>query len=77
MTFIKRLVLIVLIPFILFIILMNLTPGHFQTSQCGCDIQYVNTYDNIMCMPIACNLNLPERILHGFLTSISVLDFNK
>jgi hypothetical protein len=70
---------------IVFLVTVNLTPGHFQTSPgCGCgDCGYhtQKDFDNFnknICWAIGvCNTSYTRILKCAVLNSTSVLDFNK
>lgn len=86
----KYLVVILLIPVIVFVAWMNLTPGHFQFYKCSCIIAYLNQqqinvfkenekklgYD--ICNVVGvCAINTKDILLNLLLAFSSNFDLNK
>lgn len=82
MKIIKILFSVLICGFVIFILWMNLTPGHFQYRACTCgEIGYISTKVNEK-MQTTCGIIfgcfVPSgRLMPAFLLNLAKIDFNK
>ena len=82
MKILRYLLPLMLLSFIIFIIWMNVTPGHFQKSACACSVTYMTNEEALsggqkLCILGMCRLTIRNILLDPILTLFSLVDFNK
>ncbi|MDO8497725.1 MAG: hypothetical protein Q7S61_04235 [bacterium] len=86
MKILRYLLLLIFVSFAIFIIWMNVTPGHFQRASCSCIVTYMTKEEvqelEKMCPVLSpvigmCILRTRDILLDPILTLFSLVDFYK
>lgn len=82
MKILKYFLLLAFVGFAVFIIWMNVTPGHFQRASCSCRVTYmtreeVQEYEKMCPVLGMCIFRTRDILFDPILTLSSLVDFNK